>query len=383
MTNPLDGLTILDLTRLLPGAVCTMMLADMGASVIKIEDPHGGDYARWMPPHIDGSSVFFRMNNRAKRSLVLDLKAAEGVAVLKRLVKRADVLIESFRPGVMARLGADYQSLKAENPGLIYCALSGWGSEGPWASVSGHDLNYATAAGLVGAMQNPQPLGGQVADIGGAFAAVAAITAALLRRERGGGGAFLDIGLAEAALPFALYNWVEALTMGLGGGQGGLTGGLACYRVYRTRDNQAVALAALEEKFWGNFCNAIGRPDLIENHQAPDRQRYLIGELTEIFALKTAREWEEVLADADCCFTRVTGAGEIDQNPHFKARGLLGMFSDGTPWMRSPIRISDSTPRVDNDAPAYGQHTEQVLQEAGYTAEDIAQLLRAGIIKTV
>jgi len=186
--NPLDGLKILDLTRLLPGAVCTMLLADMGATVIKIEDPHGGDYARWMPPHIDGSSVFFRMNNRAKRSLVLDLKTAEGVAVLKRLARDADVLIESFRPGVMARLGVDYETLKADNPRLIYCALSGWGSDGPWASVSGHDLNYATAAGLVGAMQTPQPLGGQVADIGGALAAVAAINAALLRRERGGGG---------------------------------------------------------------------------------------------------------------------------------------------------------------------------------------------------
>lgn len=381
--NPLEGIKVLDLTRLLPGAVCTQMLADMGATIIKVEDPHGGDYARWMPPHIDGQSVFFRMNNRSKRSVVLDLKTPEGVAILKRLTSQADVLIEGFRPGVMQRLGTDYDALKDANPTLIYCSLSGWGAEGPWASVSGHDLNYATAAGLLGAMQTPQPLGGQIADIGGALTAVSAISAALFRRERSGQGAYIDTGLAESALPFTLYNWVEGLVMGITGGQGSLTGGLACYHVYQTRDHQAVALAALEEKFWVNFCNAVERPDLIEHHQVAQRQRYLIGELNEIFALKTAREWEQQLGEADCCFSVVQDAALTDQNEHFKARGMLGIFSDGTPWMRSPIRISESHITIENNIPAYGQHTREILMEAGYTEGEIEDLLRAGIVKTL
>ncbi len=381
--HPLQGIHILDLTRLLPGAVCSQMLVDLGGDVIKVEDPNGGDYARWLPPMLGEHSAMFSMNNRSKRSIIINLKTAEGQAIFKRLVERADVLIEGNRPGVMARLGLDYDSLHAVNPALVYCALSGWGVDGPYAQASGHDLNYASRAGLVGSMQTPQVIGGQIADIGGAYAAVSAILAALLRRERGGGGAFLDISLAEAALPFVLYNWTESVFNGTQGGQGGLSGGAAFYRVYMARDGLPVALGAIEEKFWSNFCTVVGRTDLIENYFDPARQRYLAAELTEIFATRTATEWDTLLSTADCCFTLVLPPGEVADDPQFKARRMLGRFDDehGTPWMRSPLRISGSTPEITNAIPGYGQHTREILADAGYSADEIAAFIAQGTVK--
>ncbi|GAB4512765.1 MAG: CaiB/BaiF CoA-transferase family protein [Anaerolineae bacterium] len=377
----LEGIRVLDLTRLLPGAMTTLLLVDLGAQVIKVEDPNGGDYVRWSQPQIDQLSVFFRMNNRGKRSIILDLKQEDGQAVLKKLVEQSDILIESFRPSVMARLGCDYEALKAVNPRLIYCALSGWGADGPYAPNANHDLNYVSVAGLPGAMEDPQVMGGQVADMGGAYVALAGILAALFRRERTGQGAFVDTSLSESALPFSLYNWTEALTLGLPPGKGMLSGGMACYRIYRAKDDKPVALAALEEKFWLNFCHAVDRPDLVEDHTDFSRQDYLIAELRGIFSLKTAAEWDALLARADCCFTLVNAPGDIGDDLHYKARGMLGRFPDGTPWMRSPVRLNDQTPNIENSVPAYGAHTWQVLLEAGYSKDEVELLIVRGIAR--
>ncbi|MBI5670735.1 MAG: CoA transferase [Chloroflexi bacterium] len=380
MANPLAGLRVLDLTRLLPGGICTWMLADLGTDVVKIEDPNGGDYARWMPPLVDGQSVFFRMNNRRKRSLILDLKQPEGVAVFKKLVEHADVLVEGFRPGVMARLGCDYDALRQVNPRLVYCAISGWGADGPYVHRSGHDLNYVAIAGLTGAMAEPQVMGGQIADVGGAYIAVAGILAALLRRERTGEGGYVDVSLFEAALPFGMFPWVEAVTTGVGGGQGGLTGGAACYTIYRTRDGRAVSLAALEPKFWANFCAAVERPDLIPDYLLPERQPYLRAELAQIFALRTAAEWDALLQAADCCFAVVNPPGAVTEDPHVQARGLLGVDADGAPWMRSPLRLDER--RADaGSVPGYGEHSRAVLREAGYAESEIEALIEAAIVK--
>jgi alpha-methylacyl-CoA racemase len=381
MTLPLQNTRVLDLTRLLPGAVCTLMLADLGADVIKVEDPNGGDYMRWMPPLIDGQSVVFRTCNRGKRSVIIDLKAQEGRALLHKLVESADVLVEGFRPGVMARLGCDYDALQTVNSRLVYCALSGWGADGPYAQNSGHDLNYTAAAGLNGAMEMPQVMGGQVADIGGAYIGMAGILAALLRRESTGEGGFVDTSLSESALPFALYNWVEALALSVGGGQGALTGGRACYRVYTAKDGRPVTLAALEPKFWANFCNAGNRPDLIDNYLKPERQPTLIAAVSKIFATRAAAEWDALLSDANCCFALVDQPGDAANNPHYQWRGALGLFDDGTPWMRSPLRLSNSEPVLRNIVPGYGEHTGEVLAEAGFMPEEIARLDEQGIIR--
>lgn len=369
MSHPLAGIRILDLTRLLPGGVCTMMLGDLGAEIIKIEDPNGGDYVRWMGPQIDKQGVYFRMNNRSKRSVILDLKVESGQAALKKLVETADVLIEGFRPGVMARLNCDYETLKIINPKLVYCSLSGWGADGPYAMSGNHDLNYVSITGLTGAMATPQVMGGQVADIGGAYIGVASILAALFRRERSGEGAYVDTSLAESALPFVLYNWVEALTEGAQAGKGTLSGGQACYHVYATRDGRSVALGALEPKFWANFCNVLNRPDLIENYLVPERQPELISTVADIFAQKSAAEWDALLGDKDCCFTLVKTPAEIADDPHLQARKMLGVFDDGTPWMRSPIRISDSEPNIENIVPDYGEDTEDILKGANISDE--------------
>jgi alpha-methylacyl-CoA racemase len=366
---PLSGIRLLDLTRLLPGGVCTMLLADMGADVVKIEDPNGGDYARWMPPLVDGQGAFFRATNRGKRSIILHLKDERGQAVLKKLVETADVLIEGNRPGVMVRLNSDYDTLRAINPRLIYCSLSGWGQDGPYASISAHDLNYLSIAGLLGTT----PLGGQVADVGGALVAVGAILAALFRRERTGAGAYIDTSLFESGLLFALQPWVEAVT---GSPVNTLTGGLACYNVYTTSDSKHVVLAALEPKFWSNFCHSVGRPDLIEDYQSPARQLYLLSQVAGIFALRSAAEWDALLHDADCCFTLVKTLDTLADDPHVQARGLLVV--DGIPWMRSPFRLNASTPGT---VPAYGEHTRVVLSEAGYTDTEIDGLCSSGVAK--
>jgi len=357
------------------------MMADLGADVIKVEDPIAGDYSRWLGPKIDGQSVFFRMNNRQKRSIIINLKEASGQAVLKKLAETADVLIEGFRPGVMARLNCDYDTLHAINPKLVYCALSGWGVDGPYAQLGNHDLNYVSTAGITGGMETPQPIGGQIGDIGGSYAGLSGILAALFRRERTGEGGFIDISLSESALPFALYGWVEGLVMGVPGGQGTLTGGRACYRIYRTLDQRYVSLGALEEKFWRNFCEAVGRKDLIEGYTAMDRQPYLIDELRAIFNAKTAAEWDELLGDVDCCFSLVKEPGAIAEDPHYQARGMLGQFADGTPWMRSPVRISASDPQPANLVPGYGEHTRAVLAEFGYSPTEIDALTVSGAVK--
>ncbi|MCB9454054.1 MAG: CoA transferase [Anaerolineaceae bacterium] len=384
MTPPLSGIRVLDLTRLLPGSVCSLLLADMGADIIKIEDPNGGDYARWMPPTIDGLGSFFRVSNRNKRSAIIDLKDAQGRAVFQRLVAGADVVIESFRPGVMTKLGCDAAALRAINPRLVYCSLSGWGADGPYAQYSGHDLNYLAVSGLLGAMRKPAVPGGQVADVGGALAAVAGILAALVGREQTGEGRTVDVGLFEAALLFSLQPWIETMTAQAGDAipsDGTLTGGQACYNVYTARDGRTVTLGAIEPKFWERFCQAVARPDLIPDYLAPARQAYLHVELAELFALRSAAEWEALLAPVDCCFAVVNTPAEVVDNVQVVGRGMLGIHEDGTPWIHSPVHLSDA-PLQPGGVPGYGEHTRAVLGEAGYSAADIDVLIAAGAVKT-
>jgi len=378
--KPLHATRILDLTRLLPGAVCTMLLRDLGAEIIKIEDPQGGDYARSMPPLIDGMGAFFRSSNQGKKSVVINLKAEAGQAVLHRLVKTADVLIEGFRPGVTARLGADYETLSAVNPRLVYCSLSGWGQSGPYAQVSGHDLNYVASNGLLGAAQNPQTPGAQAADVVGSYVAAMGILAALLQRLQTGEGVYIDVALSEAAMPLALAAWVEAMAPPADENFISLRGESACYNMYHSADGQPLALGAIEPKFWANFCSAVEMPEWIPQHTSRDHQPDLIEAVAELFMTKPAAEWAALLADADCCFSSVISPAQLLDDPQIQARGMVGIAEGGLPWMRSPIRLSGDAFNLEA-APAYGEHTRETLTEIGYAAGEIDGLIDARIIR--
>jgi crotonobetainyl-CoA:carnitine CoA-transferase CaiB-like acyl-CoA transferase len=378
MPAPLDNVRVLDLTRLLPGAIATLLLSDMGADVIKVEDPHAGDYARWTPPLVDGLGAFFRASNRNKRSMIINLKHDQGRAVLYKLAESADVLIEGFRPGVTQRLGVDYDTLRDINPGLVYCSLSGWGQTGPYAEKSGHDLNYVALNSLLGGMKSPQPLGGQIADVGGSYISVMGVLAALFQRQRTGQGQYVDVSLFESAIPFALYQIVESVVAGMPGGAGSLTGGMAFYDVYQSRDNQPLAFAPIEPKFWHNFCQAVGKMDWLDRHSDPSEQAALKADLQELFSTRDAAAWDVLLSEADCCFTLVTPPENIPDDPQIQARGTMGRTDNGVPWLRSPLRLSasDTSERIAPESvPGYGEHTREILQSAGYTEDDIAHLM--------
>src|SRR5690242_11482361 len=278
--RPLEGLTVLDLSRLLPGGFCSLMLADFGADVIKVEDTGMGDYVRWTPPFYEGGDesargAAFLSLNRGKRSIRVDLKTDAGRDVLLRLARDADVLLESFRPGVMDRLGVGYEVLRAENPGLVYCAISGYGQDGPFRDRSGHDMNYLARVGLLGltgsAEGPPVQAAGQIADLGGgALMAGFGILAALRERDRSGLGQFVDVSMADGALTWLAMVAARYLADGSAPARGGLelAGGLLCYRPYRCADGW-VALGALEPKFWAAWCRGVGREDLVERQFDP------------------------------------------------------------------------------------------------------------------
>jgi crotonobetainyl-CoA:carnitine CoA-transferase CaiB-like acyl-CoA transferase len=386
---PLAGIRVLDLSRLLPGPYATLVLADLGADVVKVEDPAGGDYVRWMPPLAGQQSGYFHALNRNKRSLALDLRRPGGPEALRRLAARADVLVESFRPGVMDRLGVGWEALSRENPRLVFCSISGYGQTGPYRLRAGHDLDYVALAGVLalnGAPDAPLPLAVQVADVaGGAWPAVAGILAALFRRSATGRGAHVDVAMVEGALGMLALQQGAADARGepLRRGAEMLNGGWACYGVYRTRDGRFVALGALEPKFFEAFCAAVGRPELVER-QYDDGGRGARAELEAIFAGRTRDEWGEFAAAHDVCLMPVLEGDEPRHDPQLAGRG--NFLEIETPWegramrsLASPVRVSGSEPPR-RPAPALGADTDRVLAEAGFGDAEIASLRAGGAV---
>src|SRR6202162_348767 len=274
MSQPLSGIRILDLSRLLPGAYASQMLADFGADVIKIEEPGSGDYGRFMPPHgAGGMSLYFLAMNRNKRSMTLNLKKDEGRTIFQRLARQADVILESFRPGVMERLGLGYEQLKEINPRIVYCAISGYGQDGPYRLRAGHDLNYAGYAGLLhynrGARGEPAMPPTQLGDLaGGSFMAAIGILTALVGREQSGAGRMVDVSMTEGVMALLPFTDIAYLNTGEAPipVRSALDGGLPCYNIYETQDGKYVTLAALEYKFWHTFCTRTGHLELLPFH---------------------------------------------------------------------------------------------------------------------
>lgn len=327
MPRPLEGVLVADFTTLLPGPLATLMLAEAGAEVIKIERP-GGEDVRRFPPLRNGHSASFAILNRGKKSLVADLKDEKDKAEVWALVERADVLVEQFRPGVMKRLGFGYDAVRARNPKIVYCSISGYGQGGPRRTEAGHDINYIAATGLLslspGPLDRPTVPPGLIADIGGGtMPAVMNILLALLGREKSGQGSHIDIAMADAMFTFAWYALATYHTSGRNPGPGELrhNGGSARYRLYPTSDGKIVACGALEQHFWLAFTKAIGLPEaLIDDGRDVQATAEAVH---EIIAARPAAHWQPIFAKADCCVTIMATLEDALHDPHFVERGLF------------------------------------------------------------
>lgn len=398
--GPLAGLRVLDLTRLLPGPVATMHLADLGAEVIKIEDTGAGDYARAMGPGESaaggngggaGDSVFFRLVNRNKKSLRLDLKQAAGVEVFLRLAKDADVIFESFRPGVVDKLGIGYEAVRAINPRIVYCAITGYGQTGPWADHAGHDINYLATAGLLDQIGShdgkhsgtPAIPNLQVGDLlGGALTPLLGVLAAVIGAKASGQGSHVDVAMTDAVLAHNLFPLVTTLVHGHPAPRGAdlLTGGVPCYGVYRTADDRYLAVGALEPKFWQALCATIGRDDLAPFGLSTGSEgRRVKAELGSVLAAKSLADWEPIFAAADCCVTPILRLDEAMAHPQIVARAMM-VEVGGVTQYAPPFKLSAWPWAVAAPAPAAGADSDSVLRAAGYAESEVARLRASGVI---
>ncbi|HET9105252.1 MAG TPA: CaiB/BaiF CoA-transferase family protein [Solirubrobacteraceae bacterium] len=393
---PLAGLRILDLSRLLPGPFCSLLLADFGADVIKVEDTGMGDYVRWSPPYYEGAaetsrSALFLALNRNKRSVRVNLKSDEGREVLLRLVSDADVLIESFRPGVMDRLGVGYERLREVNPRLVYCAISGYGQDGPNRDRSGHDMNYLGLNGILGLTGDPDgppvQAAAQIADIGGgSLMAAVGIMVALRERDRSGEGQLVDCSMFDGALSWLAMVAGEAFASGRGARRGELplAGRFVCYRPYACADGH-VTLGALEPKFWAAWCQGVGRPDLVTGQfDSPGSDTHTA--VCEIFLARSREQWRAFASEHDCCLEPVLELDEVLDSELVRAREMVVAITQ--PGVAEPVRqlgVPIKLSRTPGDpgrvpGPELGEHTDAILAAAGYGPEEIAALHQAGAV---
>jgi alpha-methylacyl-CoA racemase len=391
---PFDGLKVLDLSRLLPGGFCSLLLADFGADVVKVEDTGMGDYIRWSPPAFEGAEetakgALFLSLNRGKRSVRIDLKTEAGRDVLLRLARDADVLLESFRPGVLDRLGVGYERLRKENKGLVYCSITGYGQTGPYVHRSGHDMNYLGLNGVLAISGDadgpPIQAGAQIADLGGgALMAAFGILAALRERDRSGEGQFVDVSMFDGALSWLAMVAARVFAAGERPRRGAevLSGSLLCYRPYRCADGW-VTLGALEPKFFAAWCHGVDRPDLVE-HQFEGPGSAAHAEVEQIFLERTRAEWAAFADAHDCCLEPVLEVEEALESELVRARDMVIEFEQpGAGLVKGlgmPVKLSRTPGRVRSGGPALGEHTEEVLREAGFAGDEIARLLADGAV---
>jgi alpha-methylacyl-CoA racemase len=390
--SALSDVRVLDLSRLLPGGFCSLLLADFGADVLKVEDTGMGDYVRWSPPYYDGAddtakSALFLSLNRGKRSIRLNLKEEAGRGVLLRLVREYDVLLESFRPGVMDRLGVGYERLREENGGLVYCAITGYGQDGPYTARSGHDMNYLGLNGLLGLSGDnggpPVQAAGQIADLGGgALMAAFGILAALRERERSGQGQLVDVSMFDGSLAWLAMVAARYLAEGQAPSRGGLelAGGLICYRPYECKDGW-VTLGALEPKFWQAWCRGVGREDLVEKQfEQPGSEAH--AEVERIFAERTRDEWHAFAEEHDCCLEPVLDLHEALDSELVRAREMVVRIdqpgTDGVSLLGVPVKLSRTPGAPAGPGPGLGEHTREVLAAAGYSEDEIGSLMESG-----
>jgi len=375
---PLDGIRILDLSRLLPGPYLTQLLADLGAEVIKIETPRLGDYARIAPPEM-GLGGMFEAVNRGKKSVALNYRNPRGRDIFLKLAATADVILEGFKPGSVKKWGIDYEAVRAVKPNIVYCSLSGYGQEGPYRDRAGHDLNYLAIGGALAlnarADEAPLPYSLPAADLSGGMLAAIAILGALVGRAKSGAGMYLDMALLDGVL-----SWMTPLAsgaffsgLGISAASHPLLGGLPCFNVYETADGKYLSLAAIEPTFWADFCQRVARPDL----RSRQFDRTIRGELATIFRQKSRAEWLELFADREACVEAVNSFEEMLAHPQVRARGYV-REEDGQPvGMNSPFVFAR---RESAPAPRLGEHTAAALASIGLSEGEIKELAERSVI---
>lgn len=389
--RPLEGFKMLDLSRYLPGPYCSMILADLGMEVLKVEDTVRQDPARRSGPRYKKESAYFLAVNRNKKSLAVNLRTEEGKVIFQKLVSRYDVVLENFRPRVLDRLGIGYSSSKKINPRIVYCSISGYGQEGPYRDKPGHDINYIGLAGLLemtGEKEGPPSLPGVlIADLtSGLFAAIG-VLAALSEREGSGEGSHVDVSMMDSVVSLMGYHIAhfdaERKPFQRGGPM--FNGALACYNVYETKDHRFMTLGAIEPPFWETFCKIAGRPDWAREDVTTVLRRHNMGEeIRNLFKTKTQTEWKKIFEGRQSCCEPVRNIEEVFSDPHLQNRRMLvdivhpieGRLRQGG----NPIKLSEME-EVFTPPPSLGQHTEETLQRLGYSSSDLFQLREKGVLK--
>jgi crotonobetainyl-CoA:carnitine CoA-transferase CaiB-like acyl-CoA transferase len=384
MQGPLASLKVLDFSTLLPGPFASLLLADMGAEVLRIESPQRPDLLRILPPHDQGTSASHAYLNRNKRSLALDLKQPAALEIIKRLLDDHDILLEQFRPGVMERLGLGYDALKVINPRLIYVSITGYGQTGPFKERAGHDINYLALAGLAShtgrADSGPLPLGIQAADIaGGSLHGVIGLLAAVIARQQSGQGQHLDVSMTDCVFSLNALAGAGYLACGVKPGweNHALNGG-SFYDYYRTRDGRWMSVGSLEPGFMQALCAALGRPELTAQGLAPEQQQWLKEQLRSEFEKHDFADLCALFTEVDACVEPVLGLDEALEHPQLKARNLVRQVprGDGSSQaqMACPLKFSEGLPEPRHIGARLGAHTDLVLRELGFSDERIARL---------
>jgi crotonobetainyl-CoA:carnitine CoA-transferase CaiB-like acyl-CoA transferase len=391
MTLPLEGFRVLELSTVFPGALCSRILADLGAEVLKIENPDGGDASRNRPPIVKKMGVFFHAINRNKKSVTLDVRNARGREIMLKLVERADVLVENTRPGNLGRIGLGYDDLVKINPRIVYCSISGFGQDGPYRDFPIHDINILALSGIMDLIgekgRAPAVPDTQLGGAAGAMNAALGILSALLRREKTGKGQYIDVSILDGMIPYMTLSMCQFMHDGKlpRRGETLLGGGIACWNVYRTKDDRYISLGCWERKYWENFCRAVNRDDLAgEQFSPPPRQDEIIGELQAIFLEKTRAEWIKSFDPNLVCYAPVNSMEEAFEDPQIRHRGLWFKEShpeEGqVPQPGFSLKFSEDQPGWRTPAPGIGEHTHNILGELGIDDNEFRELKAAGII---
>ena len=384
MSGVLAGLKVLDLSMNLPGPYMTWLLACMGAEVVKVENPVGGDYARGFAGRSTKNAPYFEAVNRNKKGITLNLKHDQGRRLFLNLLDGYDVLVEGFRPGTMERLGLGFEEIHAKQPRVIYVSISGYGQDGPYRLRAGHDLNYISLAGIVSmtGTRDGQPAvpGVQIADIaGGSLMALAGLLAAVIHRDKTGTGQFVDVSMFNGVLSLAtmVFGGVQAGLEKPESGKMMLNGRLPCYGLYRTSDGRYMSLGALEFKFWENFCAAIGRPDLLGDHLGGPE---IVEEVQRIFSGRNQAQWIELMKDHDACCEPVLDLLQTAKADLVTSGSMIHHMQDGDRHLGFPLKFSDASPQQDKPAPRLGEHTREILSKLGLTPEELESLSNQGVL---